>query len=59
MKQEMRQELLDYLAEANASAVGVFMKPTDLVFEEAVKQNCYYCGRYGQNWQKQKPGRLQ
>ena len=50
MTKEMRQELLDYLAKTNPSAVGVFMEPTELIFEEAVKQNCYYCGRYGQNW---------
>ena len=50
MTNEMRQELLAYLAEAYPNAVGVLMKPTDLIFEEAVKQNCYYCGRYGQNW---------
>ena len=50
MTNEMQQELLRYLSEVHPNAVGVFMKPTDLVFEEAVKQNCYYCGRYGQNW---------
>ena len=50
MTREMRQELLDYLAGAYPSAVGVFMDPRELVFEEVVKQNCYYCGRYGRNW---------
>ena len=24
--------------------------PSDLVFEENVKMNCYYCGKYGNNW---------
>ena len=50
MNKEMRQELLAYLAETYPNATGVLMDPKTLVFEEAVKQNCYYCGRYGQNW---------
>ena len=50
MKKEQRQELLQYLSETNSNAVGVFMDPRELVFEETVKQNCYYCGRYGRNW---------
>lgn len=50
MTKEMQQELLTWLAETSPSAVGVLMDPKDLVFEEAVKQNCYYCGRYGNNW---------
>ena len=28
----------------------VFIDPQDLVFEENVKMNCYYCGKYDHNW---------
>ncbi len=28
----------------------VFMEPKRVVFEECVKMNCFYCGKYGQNW---------
>lgn len=27
-----------------------FIDPSQLVFEESVKMNCYYCGKYGNNW---------
>lgn len=50
MTKEMRQELLAYLRQCNPNADGVLMDPKDLIFEEVVKQNCYYCGRYGTNW---------
>lgn len=29
---------------------GVMMRPDSLVFEERVKMNCYYCGKYKTNW---------
>ena len=29
---------------------GFLMKTEDLVFEERVKMNCFYCGKYGKNW---------
>ena len=50
MTKDMYPELLAYLAENYPNATGVLMDPKDLIFEEAAKQNCYYCGRYGQNW---------
>ena len=28
----------------------VFIDPKDLIFEENVKMNCYYCGKYNHNW---------
>ena len=50
MTNEQYPQLLDYLAKSYPNATGVLMDPKELVFEEVVKQNCYYCGRYGQNW---------
>lgn len=26
------------------------MAPHEMVFEECVKMNCFYCGKYGRNW---------
>lgn len=26
------------------------MTPIDCVFEENVKMNCFYCGKYANNW---------
>jgi predicted metal-binding protein len=26
------------------------MNPKEAVFEECVKMNCFYCGKYGRNW---------
>lgn len=45
-----RNELLSYLKEKNAIAEGVFLEPKELVFEENVKMNCFYCGKYNNNW---------
>jgi predicted metal-binding protein len=29
---------------------GILIDPDDLVFEERVKMNCFYCGKFGSNW---------
>ncbi len=29
---------------------GAEMRPGELIFEERVRMNCFYCGRYNQNW---------
>ena len=26
------------------------MSPQDLIFEDRVRMNCFYCGKYGRNW---------
>ena len=44
------EELLAFLKENNQDAEGIFIDPKDLVFEENVKMNCFYCGRYNNNW---------
>lgn len=45
-----KKKFLEYLHEIAPTAEGVFMDPSDTVFEENVKMNCFYCGRYGRNW---------
>ena len=45
-----RDELMAFLKESHPGAEGIFMDPRELVFEENVKMNCFYCGRYGRNW---------
>ena len=42
----MHNELLNYLKTIAPMAEGVIIDPKDLVFEENVKMNCFYCGRY-------------
>lgn len=43
-------ELIAFLKENNRKAEGVFIDPAELVFEENVRMNCFYCGRYNNNW---------
>lgn len=50
MKKSERTNLLAYLKEKNNIAEGVFIDPRDLIFEENVKMNCFYCGKYNNNW---------
>lgn len=45
-----REQLLAYMKEKNAAAQGIFIDPKELVFEENVKMNCFYCGKYNNNW---------
>ena len=46
----MHKELLNYLRGIAPRAEGVIINPKELVFEENVKMNCFYCGNYGSNW---------
>lgn len=50
MKLIEREQLLSFIQNKNNNAEGVFIDPKDLVFEENVKMNCFYCGRYNNNW---------
>ncbi len=45
-----RGELLSELKRINSSVEGIFIEPKELIFEENVKMNCFYCGRYNNNW---------
>ena len=50
MMENLIQGLMDYLAEIAPEARGVPMTPSEAVFEENVRMNCFYCGKYGRNW---------
>ncbi len=50
MKENEKQDLIQYITEQNSNAEITFIDPKDLVFEENVKMNCFYCGKYGNNW---------
>lgn len=41
---------LDSFIRKNHSGDYLLINPAELVFEEKVKMNCYYCGKYGRNW---------
>lgn len=45
-----RDELLNYVRNKNKNARLIFIDPKDLLFEENVKMNCFYCGKYNNNW---------
>ena len=46
----LKDELLKYLHTVNSDAEGILVDPKKLIFEENVKMNCFYCGRYNNNW---------
>lgn len=50
MSEVNKDELFAFLKESNSSAEGVFIDPKELIFEEGVKMNCFYCGKYNNNW---------
>lgn len=43
-------ELFDFVKEYNSFLNGVLINPSDLIFEENVKMNCFYCGKYNNHW---------
>ena len=43
-------ELIFFLKQNQKNAEGILIDPKDLVFEENVKMNCFYCGKYNNNW---------
>lgn len=42
--------LLKANEEISSILQGIIINLEDLIFEERVKMNCFYCGRYGENW---------
>lgn len=46
----LKEELLRYLHTVSDDAEGIFIEPGKLIFEENVKMNCFYCGKYNNNW---------
>lgn len=45
-----KEKLIEFIKDGHPSAKAVFMDPASLVFEEAAKMNCFYCGKYNNNW---------
>lgn len=50
MTKDQIPEFLEYASSLNPALRVQLMNPADAVFEENVKMNCYYCGKYGNNW---------
>lgn len=50
MKQHTTELLIEYIHNTYPKLEIVQIKPSELVFEENVKMNCFYCGRYNSNW---------
>ncbi len=50
MDEKVKSVFLDFCKSIAPSAHLVFMSPKEAVFEECVKMNCFYCGKYGRNW---------
>ena len=46
----LKEELLNYLHILNEDAEGIIIEPRNLIFEENVRMNCFYCGKYNNNW---------
>lgn len=50
MNKKEREELIKFLKTKQSNANGIFVDPKELIFEENVKMNCFYCGKYQNNW---------
>lgn len=50
MNDGLRKEFIEFCNKTAPEAKIVFMDPKQAVFEECVKMNCFYCGKYGRNW---------
>lgn len=50
MGEKVLEEALLYANEEYSILQGILVNLEDLVFEERTMMNCFYCGRYGQNW---------
>ena len=46
----LKDVILDYLHTINSDAQGIIIEPAKLIFEENVRMNCFYCGKYNNNW---------
>ena len=42
--------ILDGLENKGFAVQGIRIKADDLFFEERVRMNCFYCGKYSNNW---------
>lgn len=46
----LKDEVLRYLETLNPNVEGIIVDPGKFIFEENVKMNCFYCGKYNRNW---------
>ncbi|MEG0366667.1 MAG: DUF2284 domain-containing protein [Coprobacillus sp.] len=46
----MTEDIFKHIIDKYKYIELIKMNPSDLVFEERVKMNCFYCGKYGNNW---------
>ena len=50
MDDSLKAEFIEYCKTVAPKAKYYFMDPRQTVFEECVRMNCFYCGKYGRNW---------
>ena len=50
MDEIFRTELIKFCQSIDPNIHFTFIDPKEMVFEECVKMNCFYCGKYGRNW---------
>ena len=50
IERTLLEEALIYANKEYSILHGLIIDLKDLVFEERVIMNCFYCGRYGRNW---------
>ena len=46
----LKEKIIDVLCSLDERAQGIIINPSELIFEENVKMNCYYCGKYNVSW---------
>lgn len=46
----LKNGVQNYLKALDPEAESVIIDPSKLIFEENVKMNCFYCGKYNHNW---------
>ena len=50
MADEINKKLFDYIKNKYPDFKAIEISPKELIFEENVKMNCFYCGKYNGNW---------
>lgn len=50
MEDKIEKYLKNYIPKNHSQFEYVFINPSKLIFEESVKMNCFYCGKYNANW---------
>lgn len=50
MNDDLINRIKAYIVEKYPDFHSMLISPSELIFEENVKMNCFYCGRYNENW---------